>query len=80
MYLRPLMPAKVGPDIDRSRVIIKSQNHCSNIYIKGGRVSLPVCLAFAITINKAQGQTLNYVGLCPSAFEDHDSFRNLRNC
>ena len=28
------------------------------------RVQFPVCLAFAMTINKAQGQTYNKVGLC----------------
>src|SRR5216117_2469813 len=28
------------------------------------RTQFPLLLAFAMTINKAQGQTLNYVGLC----------------
>ena len=28
------------------------------------RTQFPLRLAFAMTINKAQGQTLNYVGLC----------------
>jgi ATP-dependent DNA helicase PIF1 len=27
------------------------------------RLQFPVCLAFAMTINKSQGQSLNYVGL-----------------
>ena len=35
------------------------------------RTQFPLRLAFAMTINKAQGQTLNYVGLCLEGIDVH---------
>ena len=36
----------------------------NDLYAPFRRIQYPVCLAFSMTINKSQGQSLQHVGLC----------------
>ena len=44
------------------------------------RKQFPVCLAFGITANKAQGQTLKKVGICLKSIFSHGQFYVACSC
>jgi hypothetical protein len=63
-----------GSRIDQIALIprIKLESNAKQIGIDFQRIQFPIRLAFAMTINKSQGQTLDYVGLyLPSPVFSH---------
>ena len=53
--------SKAGEIVAIPRITIESQPEQAGIHFQ--RLQFPVRLAFAMTINKSQGQTLDFVGL-----------------
>jgi ATP-dependent DNA helicase PIF1 len=62
LYLTVLTGQAAGKDVYLPRMELTSTN--DSLPFKFKRVQYPVVPCFAITINKAQGQTFNHVGVC----------------